>query len=393
MSEETLVRELERRAGDVQPRHLRFEDVRATAYRIRRRRRLTACGAAAAVVAAVLVVPGLVVGSPDGGPEPAPPAPTITPGQTVPFDLDAPQGDPPGVLYQRADPPVAIDADGEHDLPEGTYQVTPYDDGYLAMASTEKGQHATRTELYRLSSDFGVAEDKGEVVPMLAVTPGGGRVAWTEVAPGHTGTVVVDDGTDVQRVTLPTGQVGYPYAFTADGVVYHRQTKQEDLGFWELTADGESHEVQGLEHVWDASASSNLLVGVTRFPDSGLPCVGAVRDDVRLWQRCGYTLEELSPDGSMVFGYPDRPTPGHAQLTVLDAETGDPVVAFDGSQQAQVVGQPAWEDDGHVLAVVQQGGRQAVLRLGLDGTVERATDAVQTGSEPVLWFLGGRPFE
>ena len=44
MSEETFVRELERRAEDVQPRHFGFEDVRTTAYRIRRRRRLAASG-------------------------------------------------------------------------------------------------------------------------------------------------------------------------------------------------------------------------------------------------------------------------------------------------------------------------------------------------------------
>ncbi len=58
MSEETFVRELERRAEDVQPRHFGFEDVRTTAHRIRRRRRLAASGAAAAVVAAVLLLPG-----------------------------------------------------------------------------------------------------------------------------------------------------------------------------------------------------------------------------------------------------------------------------------------------------------------------------------------------
>ena len=45
MSEDTFVRELERRADDVRPRHLGFEDVRTTAYRIRRRRRVAASAA------------------------------------------------------------------------------------------------------------------------------------------------------------------------------------------------------------------------------------------------------------------------------------------------------------------------------------------------------------
>ena len=39
MSDETFVRELERRADDVQPRFLQFEDVRRSAHRIRRRHR------------------------------------------------------------------------------------------------------------------------------------------------------------------------------------------------------------------------------------------------------------------------------------------------------------------------------------------------------------------
>ena len=102
MSEDTFVRELERRAEDVRPRHLGFEDVRATAHRIRRRRRVAASAAAAAVVAAALVIPGLVGGgSPRGkDPQPAPPAPaghtanlhdgrvSLPDGRTVEVDLD-----------------------------------------------------------------------------------------------------------------------------------------------------------------------------------------------------------------------------------------------------------------------------------------------------------------
>ena len=62
MSEQTFVRELERRADDVQPRHLRFEDVRASAYRIRRRRRVAVAGGVAAVVAAAILVPTALLG-------------------------------------------------------------------------------------------------------------------------------------------------------------------------------------------------------------------------------------------------------------------------------------------------------------------------------------------
>ena len=74
---------------------------------------------------------------------------------------------------------------------------------------------------------------------------------------------------------------------------------------------------------------------------------------------------------------------------MLDARTGEMVVEFDGGRLATVV-EAAWEDDGHVLAVVQQGDRQAILRLGLDGNVERTTDF-----EQVDWaqrhLVPGRP--
>jgi hypothetical protein len=102
MSEQTFVRELERRADDVQPRYLRFEDVRASAHRIRRRRRIAASGAAAALVAAAVLLPtALLGGSPRStGPVPAPPAPaghtavlhdgqvSLPDGSTVVVDLD-----------------------------------------------------------------------------------------------------------------------------------------------------------------------------------------------------------------------------------------------------------------------------------------------------------------
>lgn len=48
----------------------------------------------------------------------------------------------------------------------------------------------------------------------------------------------------------------------------------------------------------------------------------------------------------------------------------------------------AWEDRRHLLAVVQQGTRAAVVRLGLDGLVERATP-VRRATDPDLpaWVL------
>ena len=62
-------------------------------------------------------------------------------------------------------------------------------------------------------------------------------------------------------------------------------------------------------------------------------------------------------------------------MAVLDAATGEPVVDFElvGARTGVVGINPevAWEDDDTVVATLVTGDRQYVVRLGLDGTVER----------------------
>lgn len=395
MSEETFVRELELRADEVQPRHLGFEDVRASAYRIRRRRRIAVSGAAAALVAAAVLLPtALLGGSPSNDlPEPAPPVPTITPGQTVPFDLDAPQGEAPRVLYERVADSVAIDGDGEHDLPSGTSQVVPYGDGYLALANGENPT-PVQLRLYRLDADYEVVEDLGPVGSAIQASADGRRAAWMEVAPNEAFLVVAEDGEVVQRLPLPEGNIGFPVGFTATGTVYNIEKLDSGGSWtWEEAIGDERAAVPHLSYVWDASPVSDLIVGSTRFNRKlNLPCAAAVAGSELLWEQCGYLLEDLSPDGSLVLGYPDEGTPMFPRLTVLDARTGQKVLEFEGGGRATAV-EAAWEDDGHVLAVVQQGDRQAILRLGLDGTVERTTDFAHVDSLSTTWFLAGRPWE
>ena len=241
MSEETFVRVLERRADDVRPRHLDLEDVRRSAGRIQRRRRVAVAGGVAAAVAAAILVPTtLLGGSPKSAePEPVPPGPTITPGQTVPYDLEVPLGEPPRVLYERAADSVAIDVDGEHALPEGTLQVVPYGDGYLALALREN-TNTFGASLYQLDAEFTQVEDLGPVGEKIAASPDGRRVAWMEVAPkGPALLVVAEDGQVVQQLPLPGVDSGYPVGFTEDGTVYAIVAPDGELT-WEM-AVGDEH--------------------------------------------------------------------------------------------------------------------------------------------------------
>jgi hypothetical protein len=58
---------------------------------------------------------------------------------------------------------------------------------------------------------------------------------------------------------------------------------------------------------------------------------------------------------------------------------------------AAVVHSAAWEDDDTVLAVVEQGGQQAVLRLEADGTATRVSD-VRKAAMSIEFFLPQHPF-
>jgi hypothetical protein len=389
MTEETFVRELERRADDVPLRPLDLQDVRTTAHRIRRRRRLAASGAAAAAVAAVLLAPSLGGSPSPDAPDPAPPVPTTTPDQVVPIGLDAPRGDPPRVLYQRVADDVAIDADGEeHALPDGTLQVVPYGEGYLAVAQGESPHESFKMHTLRLDADFTVVEDLGPSLDRVVVAADGARAAWTEVTGRTTVEVAVDDGSAVQRVELAAGEEPALVGFTDAGLVVEvRNADAEVLRLVGVTPDGAT-ELPALLRAMDASA--DLVVGTTSY--DGRFCGGAVRPGEELWEDCPYLVEDLSPDGRLVLGYPDEGTPANARLVVRDAGTGEVLVRYSGGRRAVVV-EAAWEDDQHLLAVVEEAGRQAVLRLGLDGTVERTTDEVDAEPMSTTWFLAGRPFE
>jgi hypothetical protein len=77
-------------------------------------------------------------------------------------------------------------------------------------------------------------------------------------------------------------------------------------------------------------------------------------------------------------------------LAVLDARTHREVATFDQPRNGQVtIGQTAWESDDTALAFVSDGPAQALLRFGVDGTLERATDVVE-GSDftDVAFYLG-----
>ncbi|WP_121256844.1 hypothetical protein [Nocardioides ferulae] len=399
--EQRLERTLATRADRLHDAPFGLAEVRGRAHTIRRRRRMTTAVVAAAAVAAIAVPVGLTAGGDASRTEPLPPAVPPAVG-TVGLTIDVAAGEPPAAPYLRVDDEVLIDGDRELPLDTPFSQVVPWDDGYLALGPGEPLGDDWSVHAFRLDADFRIVDDLGPAGPVVVGSPDGSRVAWvelTEATIGREATVAVStDGADPVRTPVGLAFSGIPAGMLPDAVVY-----EGDEG------DGPRHrlvpfdgsdpvELPGLLKVWDASPASGLLAVQTDYLDlRSQQCSGVIEADAAepLWSRCDLRLEDLSPDGSLVIGYAGDAVPTHDNLSILDARTGDPVVTFDGTRGgpvAQLV-EAAWEDDDHVLAVVQEDTTQVILRLGVDGSAERVSPPDRVEGLETEFFLLHRPFE
>lgn len=67
----------------------------------------------------------------------------------------------------------------------------------------------------------------------------------------------------------------------------------------------------------------------------------------------------------------------------MDAGTGEVVTEFSRSgDSGPFVNTAVWEDNEHVLATVFEDSAWTVVRLGLDGSIEAATDALPDSGDP-----------
>jgi hypothetical protein len=112
--------------------------------------------------------------------------------------------------------------------------------------------------------------------------------------------------------------------------------------------------------------------------DSGSCSEVESSEGTALWATCDHRLLSFSPDGKRLLAssaYADGA--GDNRLAVLDATDGRALLDLATADGAFI---PAmvWEDDTHLLAVVGQGTRAAILRIGLDGGREYAVAPVTT---------------
>lgn len=369
---------LHRRADGVQRAPLNLSTVRTRARRIQRRRRVAA-GAAIAAVLAIAVPVGLTM---SGGSQrsdlpiaPEPP-PSVATGTVVVDPVTAPDGDETPVGIIDVDEQTLDIGDESTDLPGVYDQITPYLDGWLAMANSEQVLTAQV-----LDADFTVLEQAPS--DGLVLSPDGTRVAWTEYVGGRWTVVDADTGgaREVRRTALPgSGDdvtvTAVGMASDTDVVVRQRSSTGTVTTSYVVGPDG-VRKIAGME-AQAASAATGRIAGITRRAEDNSTCssvVDADAPDTPLWETCDHTLVSFSPDGRFVVGFADYlDGNGSPTLDLLDADTGEEVVNYDlaGSRSSLVgISEVVWEDDAHLLVLLVKDMEQSFLRIGLDGTVER----------------------
>ena len=380
---------LHRRVDPIHHSPLTVTDVRQRARRIQRHRALTA-GAAVATALAIAVPVGLTMNGRAPRSDVPPATQTPPPAITGPVLIDprsADVGEAPGVPLIVSGEHSRVLLDGEEYAigTAGWDQITPYGDGWLATRPSDD-QGGRVMEI--VTDAFGV-EDGPVDSSWFTVSADGTRVAWSEHDGAGDWRIVNSDidrkdepassalpGTRAETVRI----VGF---LSSDEVVL-AQTDPGDGSETTYVATGPFNaELPGLTHAVSASPVTGMVAGMTHA-DGAESCSAAVDGRARtapVWTTCEHLLGAFSPDGGRLIGFaniPDGPSPS---LSILDATTGDPVLDFEVTgARDRVVGivEAVWEDDETLLATYIDGNQQYVVRLGLDGTVERVAGPVTT---------------
>lgn len=393
-----LERELGRQLHEqVDHRHdapLDLGDVRGRAGRIRRNRRVAVGAGVAAALAVIVPTAVLAGGGLNRSQEPdllRPPAEERVAVHTK-LTLDGvPRGADPGIEYFINDGVVLPD-EGLVEQETSWQALIPSerDGGWIAFGPA-------RGEVRYLSDEF---EDVGGSGTGDSLVSSADRsyAAWTVSEPGSQTLVLhatTESGTD-RSWDFPSAPPVEPVGVLGDDRVVFETTNQRNgkvtVGIAE--PDGST---SGFADVVDAMAvSADGLVSVmTRSNPDNSGCFGIVdtaADPTAVaWETCANSLSVFSPDGRYVLAGPAYlDGAGDRTLAVLDARTHREVATFDQPRKGQVIiGQKGWESDDTVLAYVSDGLSEALLRFGVDGTLERATDVVQgNGFTDVAFYLG-----
>ena len=369
MTEETFVRELERRADAIQPTSLSFRDVQGRAHRIRRRRRVAAASAVAAAVALVAIIPTVLSGgSGSHAPEPAPPLPahtaylhdgqvTLPDGGTVDVDVDNANVSELGVLtdgriVMAMTKPYAVRVYE----PDGTLQEQYRVQANVITMSASDDAVAWVAEDYTVRVLSAGVEEPAELpgIPM----PGEGV--------GSIDAVLDAEHLLVGDYSTTTGEV------TPDG--YRELTTGEPLRVTDVSPDGKTWAVQYADDADEQFGCAGLY-----DPESA----------EMIARSCDTAGLRFAPDGEHLLGMlGDNNMAGEVSTFDLDLEE---VGRFDPEGRTTVVSRAAWADADHLLVTTAdwQTNTWSLVRVGLDGADPEVVVPSTKGRNPetVVEFL------
>jgi hypothetical protein len=404
-TEDRLREALRREAAHADGLGTGFAQVRARAVRVRRRRRVVTATLAAAAVAVVTVPTTLVLRNdekagtepthqptvpPTVSPSPNTPTtapPTVTkspsPGNGPLLLSSIEEGRAPGTPYLQGR--IFVAADGSRTALPGKRPVsefTVYHGGWLVVDADDAhlyqyDNEGNETDLGR----NGIVRVSGDQMQTLYEA---GGVTKIGISTGM--------GEGEQTVPLPkdAGVVG----FVGQDLVYGTGN-----GTWVHPADGGAdRKLPELIGPQATSPGTGLVGGMVATGDAGDGVLGAVADantDTMLWKNRWRPLS-FSPDGKYVAAVPAGDNGDAEWIAILDARTGRTVQhmqLFD--RKLYLMGLPpaiAWdEDDSLLFDVADKTGHEAILRLGVDGSLTRATPPAPTVDAQPAYLFPAQP--
>jgi hypothetical protein len=373
-----LTRELRERSADVGGHPIGMDAVRRSARRIQRRRQVVT-GAVAAAVLAVAVPTALTVADINST-APGPVAPGPSPTRTVEPRLRGPvamtlegleRGDDAHVDYLDRDQLVLADG-GTVQLAKEYQEIARHGDGWVALS--QKDGEFTRD----LLDARGTVTSSAPSTYGLAVNRDGSHVAYSEVVNGRQ-RLLDASARDTRSVPAPTGGQVAPVGYAGPGVLVYR-TEGETGQVFVLDEKSGTYEIDANPKLVSASAASEaegFVAGMIESkPDGSCWAVVSYRTGNQTFNTCKHSLGRFSPNGKYVIGtdaYADGA--GARSLAVLDAHNGKVLVQFERKGDSQLyLGEMVWEDNEHVLAPVVDGLKSQIVRFGVDGSMEAASE-------------------
>lgn len=360
-------------------------DVARRARELRRKRRTTSLLSAAAAVLALGVPTGVVLALDDGpGRTPAPAGPAEGPTVRIGRLSTLPAGARPAVDYVIGEVYVFA-AGGRTELdvgPGGVRDAAPFPSGVVVTTNTnavgiadhlyfgrdgELDYSGCGGEEFALSSDGRLA---------AYVNPGRGCDSWRRplLTWGPTADQEVSGSLTETEVGTADGQRVEPVGVTADRTLYDVSdpASGEPAGVYVTGESGPPVEVTGIVRATTWDPITERVAGCTA--DDRCVVVDERDGSVLLALDAGEEALSFSPDGRHLATVTGAGAPS-ATVRVRDSRTGELVVTLAGDDAA-AQGDPAavaWEDSSHLLLSRVDPDGEALVRLGIDGTLSLAT--------------------